>query len=153
MIAVEELLNIIRGEIGRALALHSRPKKAVVTAWDPDNHLAKVRPLPSDANDSEAPETGWIPVNNDAIGDGHGDLMAPWIGDQVTVGFQEGDPDSPEITGRIHSDEQKPPRLESGEGILKFGKGHTLFFDKEGNVHIKSAGGGKVLINGSGSTP
>ena len=142
---MDDLLNIVRREVFRVLATVQQGRSGEVTSYDPDKHAVKVRLQP------DGVITDWIPIETSHTGNGFGVLAAPQIGDQVKIGFQEGDLDTPRITGRIHSDEQKPPRLEAGEMLHKHASGSTVFFDKDGNVHIKSSG--NVFINGSGSTP
>lgn len=145
-VPMDELLNIIRREVHRTVqALVQRPRNGVVTSWDPKTHSAKVRLEP------DGVETGWIPVGNHHAGNGYGTLIGLEVGEQVEIGFQEGDISSPRITGRLHSDEDKPPEVQSGEMLFKHKSGSTVFFDKDGNVHIKSKG--NVFINGSGETP
>jgi len=142
---MDDLLNIVRREVYRALATVQQGRSGEVTSYDPDKHAVKVRLEP------EGVLTDWIPIEVQHTGDGFGIMSAPYIGDQVQIGFQEGDLDTPRIVGRIHSDKQKPPRLKSGEMLMKHKSGSTVFFDESGNVHIKSQG--NVYINGSGSTP
>lgn len=140
-----DLWNLIRREIHRTIRAEiSRPSKGVVTGWDPDRHMAKVKLQPYDN------ETGWLPVNAHHIGNGYGVMVGLNIGDQVEVGYQEGDPNTPCILGRYHSDVDKPPRVESGEVLLKHQSGSTIFMDKNGNVHIKS--NGSLYVNGSEAT-
>ena len=147
--AFEGLINLMHREIQRSHSLHSKSVVAIVTGWNPDNHTAKVQLKPGTSDLPNGAETGWLPVAVDGMGDGHGDALALRIGDQVEVSFQEGDPDTPRITGRFHSDVQKPPRLEEGEMVRRHQSGAELRQDKNGNIWIKQ-GGSTVKIDSAG---
>ncbi len=51
----------------------------------------------------------WIRVSQPWAGAGWGGIMIPRIGEEVLVGFEEGDPDRPLITGRVYNAVQKVP--------------------------------------------
>jgi type VI secretion system secreted protein VgrG len=51
----------------------------------------------------------WIRVSHPWAGQGWGAVSIPRIGQEVIVGFLEGDPDQPIITGRVYNGEQMPP--------------------------------------------
>jgi len=51
----------------------------------------------------------WIRVSHPWAGKGWGAISNPRIGQEVIVGFLEGDPDQPIITGRVYNAEQMPP--------------------------------------------
>jgi phage baseplate assembly protein gpV len=140
----QELINLIRREAWRVVAMKSEPRYATVTAYDPDNHLVKAQIQP------EGHETAWMPIITDHIGNGFGVLMGPKIGDQIEVSFQEGDPSSPRMIGRVFSDKEKPPRVESGEILVKHELGGFLFFDKDGHLTIQDKAGSKIVFDGSG---
>lgn len=142
----DDLLNIVRREVHRVVqGLVQRPRIGTVTSWDPKTHSAKVMLMPENI------ETGWIPVSNHHAGNGYGVLIGLEIGEQVEIGFQEGDISSPRIMGRLHSDEDKPPEVKSGEVLIKHKSGSALFIDENGNIHLKSSG--NVYVNGSGEVP
>lgn len=142
---MEDLMNIIRREVHRVVAQWNKTLVGTVSSYDPDQHAAKVLLQP------EGIESGWIPIGTQHIGNGFGVMVGLEIGDQVEIGFQQGDQSAPRIIGRFHSEEEKPPRVEAGEVLLKHKSGSTIFFDKSGNVHIKS--NGSLYVNGSGETP
>jgi len=142
---IEHLMNVIRREVYRVMQTYSHSKIAEVTSWDPDNHMAKVKFKPRDN------ESGWLPVQAHHVGGGFGILVGLTAGDIVKVEPHNGDPNAMQITARYHHDKAKPPRVESGQMLLKHQSGSTIFFDNDGSVHIKSKG--NVFINGSGSTP
>jgi len=51
----------------------------------------------------------WIRVSSPWAGKGWGAIATPRIGQEVVVGFLEGDPDQPIIIGRVYNAEQLPP--------------------------------------------
>jgi hypothetical protein len=142
---IEHLLNVVRREVYRVMQTYSHGKIAEVTSYDPKTHMAKVKFKPRDN------ESGWLPIQTHHVGDGFGVLVGLSKGDIVKVEPHNGDPNAMQITTRYHHDKAKPPKVESGEMLMKDKNGTTIFFDKDGNLHIKSKG--NVFINGSGSTP
>ena len=51
----------------------------------------------------------WVRVSHPWAGKNFGIIDIPRIGQEVVVGFLEGDPDQPLITGRVYNAEQMPP--------------------------------------------
>ncbi|MGH9628372.1 MAG: type VI secretion system Vgr family protein [Bryobacteraceae bacterium] len=51
----------------------------------------------------------WVRVSHPWAGKNWGAIAIPRIGQEVIVGFLEGDPDQPIITGRVYNAEQMPP--------------------------------------------
>ena len=51
----------------------------------------------------------WVRVSSPWAGKNFGGISIPRIGQEVVVGFLEGDPDQPLITGRVYNAEQMPP--------------------------------------------
>ena len=51
----------------------------------------------------------WVRVSSPWAGKNFGVIQIPRIGQEVVVGFLEGDPDQPLVTGRVHNAEQMPP--------------------------------------------
>jgi len=129
-----ELTNLIRREVLRVLATQARPRVGMVTSYDPDLYAVKLMLKPEDV------ETGWIPLSTLHIGNGFGVAIGPEVGDQMEVAFQEGSMNSARILGRLFSDEEKPPRVEAGEALLRRKDGSRIFMDKQGHVRIASKG-------------
>jgi len=50
----------------------------------------------------------WVRVSQAWAGKGWGGMIIPRVGQEVIVGFLEGDPDQPIITGRVYNAEQMP---------------------------------------------
>jgi type VI secretion system secreted protein VgrG len=51
----------------------------------------------------------WVRVSHPWAGKNFGAIHIPRIGQEVVIGFLEGDPDQPLITGRVYNAEQMPP--------------------------------------------
>jgi type VI secretion system secreted protein VgrG len=51
----------------------------------------------------------WVRVGQMAAGKGFGAVSLPRIGQEVIVGFEEGDPDMPLIVGSVYNNENMPP--------------------------------------------
>ncbi|WP_051382432.1 hypothetical protein [Bradyrhizobium sp. Tv2a-2] len=93
-------------------------RHAIVTSYDPERYLAKVMYMP------EGQESGWLPIETGHIGSDYGFAVGlqpgdgKKSGDQVIVRFQEGDLESGKIVQRVHSDDDKPPTVQSGEMVM-----------------------------------
>lgn len=125
---MNDLLNLIQREIDRALTARHHERVGLVTSYDPTAHAAKVLLQP------EGFETGWLPIHGHHVGNGWGMVVGLQIHDQVRVSFQEGDLETGAITARIHSDDDKPPHVESGEILIKHQSGALVKLDKDGNL-------------------
>ena len=131
MIEIEHLLNIVRREAHRVVAQWARPRVGLVSAYDPEKHAVRVRLQPEDV------ETGWIPITEGHIGNGYGIAIGPNIGDQLEVQFQGSDPETARILGRLYSNEDRPPRVEAGEVLIRHQSGSRIFIDKNGVITIE----------------
>jgi uncharacterized protein involved in type VI secretion and phage assembly len=160
-----DLENLILSTVERVLAGRRSERHGLVTSYDPDKHLAKVAFMP------EGQESGWLPIETDHIGDGFGIAIGltpgdgKKTGDQVIVRYQEGDFESGKIAKVVHSDKEKPPRVESGEIVLftKFkksggvadggqgGTGQQIYFKKDGSITITDGNGGTWALDGKGN--
>lgn len=93
-------------------------RHAIVTSFDPERYLAKVMYMP------EGQTSGWLPIETAHIGADYGMAIGlqpgdgKTTGDQVIVRFQEGDLESGKIVQRVHSNDDKPPTVQSGEMVL-----------------------------------
>jgi len=127
-------------------------RHGIVTSYDPGRYLAKVTFMP------EGQESGWLPIETSHIGNDYGVAIGlqpgdgKKSGDQVIVRYQEGDLESGKIVQRVHSDDEKPPTVQSGEIVLwsKFKKstGHSSLGDDttdtgEGGDDDEVAAGGQ----------
>lgn len=93
-------------------------RHGIVTSYDPERYLAKVTFMP------EGQESGWLPIETGHIGNDYGVAIGlqpgdgKKSGDQVIVRYQEGDLESGKIVQRVHSDDEKPPTVQSGEIVI-----------------------------------
>lgn len=123
-----------------ALRLHQNdgstgPRTGTISSYDPGSHMVKVQIQP------EGFETGWIQLNALGVGSGWGVVSGPQVGDEVTVSFDNGDPNLGRITGRHFSDAAPPPAVPSGETWIVHKSGSLLKFHNDGSVEIEAAGG------------
>lgn len=160
--------NIILGVIERWHAGRYSERHGLVTSYDPEKHLAKVMFQP------EQQESGWLPIETGHIGAGYGIAIGlqpgdgKKTGDQVVVRFQEGDFEGGKIVQRVHSDDQKPPVVQSGEIVVwsrfqksdggpesaegaKGGLGQKFYFKNDGTLTITDGNGATTVYNGEGS--
>jgi phage baseplate assembly protein gpV len=85
----------------------------LVSSYDPDGYIAKVRVMPEDV------ESGWLPIAVGMAGQAWGAYFGPSIDDQVIVLFIQGDINSGVIIGALSSDQDPPPRIMPGEIHLR----------------------------------
>jgi phage baseplate assembly protein gpV len=143
--------NEILSVVERWWASRYSERHGLVTSYDPDKHLAKVTFQP------EGQESGWLPIETGHIGNGFGIAIGltpgdgKSTGDQVIVRYQEGDFESGKIVQRVHSDEDKPPRVESGEMVFWHEKGAKIFFAKDGSLTAQDGKGASIVFDGQGN--
>lgn len=143
--------NLILRTIERWWAGRYSEKHGLVTSYDPDKYLAKVTFQP------EGQESGWLPIETGHIGNGFGIAVGltpgdgKESGDQVIVRYQEGDVESGKIVQRVHSDKEKPPKVESGEMVQWHEKGAKIFFKKDGSITIEDGKGATIKLDGKGN--
>ncbi|MDZ5448964.1 phage baseplate assembly protein V [Labrys sp. ZIDIC5] len=131
---MSEFQDYLHREIDRHLARRSGIKAATITSYDPKRHAIKATIQP------DGFETGWFPHSVAHVGNGFGIVAGPTPGDQIMVGFIDGDLESPVNLGRVHSDKERPPVAESGEVVIQ-SKGVTIKIDKDGNIGITGGAG------------
>lgn len=112
----------------------SPPRTGTISSYDPGSHSVKVTIQP------DGFDTGWIQLNAIGVGKGWGVLTGPQIGDEVTVSFDQGDPNLGRITGRHFSSENPPPAVPSGETWIVHESGSLLKFNTDGTVTLHSVG-------------
>lgn len=129
---MDDLHNIVRRMVLQTLAQFSpQSRVGTVSSYDPDTHSVKVLLQP------EGKESNWIPIAVQHIGNGFGAIMCgPEIGDQMEVAFHQNDPTTARVIGRYHSDEDKPPRVESGEILIRDKHGNRVLMDKNKDMHV-----------------
>lgn len=115
---------------------------------DPDGEGRILVRLP--VIDPEA-EGVWARVSTLDAGDQRGSFFLPEIGDEVLVGFLNGDPRHPVVLGGLHSS-IKPPPLEASDDNHE--KGYTsrsgmklLFNDELASIHIETPNGNQMTLS------
>ncbi len=147
-----DIEDLVRRVVDQHLSRLPRDRAATITAYDPHRHAVKAQLQP------EQVETGWMPIGTAHVGNGFGIAIGPEIGDQIVVGFHEGDIEAPYMKARLHSDQERPPVAEAGEMVFQTASGVVIKADKDGAVTITlagknltiDAGGGDVHINSAG---
>lgn len=142
---MSDLANLIRREVERAISVRFTKRYGIVTSYDPDRHLAKATLQP------EGQELGWLTIRANHVGNGWGMVVGLTAGDQVTLEPQSADLNTFEITGVVHSDNDAPPRAESGEIVIRHQSGASVTFAKDKSVTIADGGGGSIRFDGAGS--
>lgn len=96
----------------------------------------------------------WIRVLTPSAGDGQGIQFLPEVGDQVLVGFEGGDAESPYVIGSLHHKGKKPSGDWASSGndikIIHTRGGHKITFkDKDGDesITIEDKEGNSILLD------
>jgi uncharacterized protein involved in type VI secretion and phage assembly len=123
----------------------------VVEALDDPESLNRVRVrLPWRADGGEGV---WARLSNLDAGDGYGSVFVPAKGQEVLVGFIDGDPSSPVVLGSLYNGIQKPPVTTDPDKnpvrVVVTPDGHELRFEDGDNaaVTLASAKATKVVLN------
>lgn len=169
--SIDAWLDVVRREAQHVADARERKSTLVATGYNPDTHSVKGILVPHGV------ETGWVPIATHGIGNGWGILVGPKVGDpqkldgdQFDVEFEFGDPNTPVARHRVFSNPDKPPRVESGEILIKHNslgnlyfkkdssvllqfkdKNTQLFFDTDGSAHLKQDSGSEVQLDTSGN--
>jgi phage baseplate assembly protein gpV len=148
---MDTLENMFMRCIERFMAGRFTERHGLVTSYDPEKHLAKVMLKPEDQ------ESGWLPIETGHIGAGYGIAtgLTPGdgkeTGDQVIVRHQEGDFEGGKIVQRVHSNMDKPPKVEAGETVVWTKGGQQMYFNKDGSARIIDGKGGSIRTDGKGN--
>lgn len=124
------LANAMRLQAQMASNTTAKPRKGIVSSYNPNTHSVKVRLQPDDD------ETGWLSLAAAAVGNGWGVIFAPAIGDQVDVHFEDGDAGSGFVCSRFFDDQDRPMPVPSGEFWLVHQSGSFLKFTSDGKVSL-----------------
>ena len=187
-------LDIARRHFQNQNTYRSGEMHGLVTSYDPKNHLAKVTLMPFGY------ETGWLPIHTSHIGETYGIAQGLQTGsgmggqggdssgggssggdsqgagsglqgDQVIVSYQEDDGDGGKIIGRIHSTQDKPLQVQSGEwarwNVFKKDSdagpdsaqsgqqnntGQKIFHKNDGGQYLEDGAGASSFRDGKGNT-
>ncbi len=132
-----KLQNLIRQEAMKALAAKKSGSLGVVTGYDKDNCIATVELYPAD-EDSDALQTGWIPVFSPMVGNGWGIFCPPNIGDVVEVNYQEGSQQNAYVGLRSFTNLSPPLPVPSGELWLVHQTGAAIKLTNDGILSLSS---------------
>jgi Rhs element Vgr protein len=93
----------------------------------------------------------WARLSTLDAGDQRGSFFLPEIGDEVLVGFLNGDPRDPVVLGGLHSS-AKPPPLEASDdnhekGYVSRSGIKLLFNDDLASIHIETPNGNLITLS------
>ncbi|WP_322044103.1 type VI secretion system tip protein VgrG [Paraburkholderia sp. J67] len=98
----------------------------------------------------------WARLGTPYASDGAGIQFMPEIGDEVMVGFVNGDPRFPVVLGSLYSSKHTPPytpdQPNTNKGIVTKGKLKITLQDADKIVTIETPGGQKVVLSDNGSS-
>jgi phage protein D len=121
----------------------------VVEALDDPESLNRVRvrlPWRGDGGDGV-----WARLANPDAGDGYGTVLVPDVGQEVLVGFVDGDPAVPVVLGSLHNGTQQPPVVVDAEKnavrALVTPDGHTLRMEDGVAVTLESGKGNSLVLS------
>lgn len=139
-----DITDLVRRESAHGHGARAHDRVGIVTSYNEDTHAVKVKIKPEDK------ETGWMPLGALHVGNGFGIAIGANVGDQLAIGFLDGDPNAPYVKARLYSDKQKPPKVKSGEMVLFHETGNKLYFDKDGAITLAHKSGGQLLWDKDG---
>lgn len=134
------------------MSLHSRiAGVATATVIDRDNSgQVKLNYAWLDASVA----SGWAPVAAPMAGDRRGLYMMPEIGDEVVVGFLQGDLDHPVVLGFMWNGVDLPPSDDARERMICSKNGHKIHFvdstpvnGDQGALIIEDAHGNTITLS------
>ncbi len=124
------LANAMRLQAQLASNTEAKPRKGIVSSYNPNTHSVKVRLQP------ENDEAGWLSLAAAAVGNDWGVIFAPSIGDQVDVHFEEGNANSGFVCSRFFDDQNRPMAVPSGEFWMVHKTGSFLKFTSDGKISL-----------------
>lgn len=123
--------NMMRLQAAMHAGRIGKPRFGTITSYDPDEHAIKVMIQPEEI------ETGWCTVLVALAGTGWGVYFGPAIGDQAVLLFQENDHEVGWCVGYLPNDEDRPPRVLSGEIFMIHKTGSYVKLKEDGKVYSK----------------
>ena len=135
--------NFVLSVMEQRLTERAPIRVGVVSEYDPTTHSVKLTIQP------QGYETGFIALGSNHIGNGWGIAVGPAVGDQFIVGHINGHSNVPVILGRLFSDQETPPTVQSGELVIKHASGSSIFLDKNGGATL-TANQGMTMSAGQG---
>jgi type VI secretion system secreted protein VgrG len=125
---------VVVGPPGEELYVDSHGRIKVQFHWDRDGQL-------------DEKSSCWIRVATPWGGKGWGAVSLPRIGNEVIVGFEEGDPDRPLVLGSVYNADQTPPFELPGAGIQMGMKSRSSPGGGGNNEFTMTDTKGKELLN------
>ena len=124
----------------------------IVSDRDPTLGRVKAR-IPSLDPDVE---TDWAPIASPMAGPGRGMYYMPELDDEVVIGFDRGQFDSPYVVGFLWNGKDAPPRTDATMRVIRSVNGHEIAIcdspisaGDRGYVQITDAHGNQIeLANG-----
>jgi uncharacterized protein involved in type VI secretion and phage assembly len=101
-------------------------------------------------------ESEWAHIASPMSGPSRGFFFSPEEGDEVLVGFDNGQVDHPYVIGFLYNGKQKPPETELKNRVILTPGGNTLRFeDKDGEtkVILKSKSGHQIILDDTNKPP
>lgn len=127
---------------------------ALVVANDDPQGIGRVRVrFPWQDSDTR---TGWVRTVAPYAGNGRGIAFLPEPGDEVLLGFEDGDPERAYVVGSLWNGKDRAPEgMATVKRIVTRSGNAVVLSDQEGEetVEIHSAGGKCLVRLGNGSTP
>lgn len=179
---MSDIESLVLSTVERWWAGRYSEKHGLVTSYDPKKHLAKVTFQPS------GQESGWLPIECHSIGNGFGIASGvnpgdgKTTGDQVVVRYDGNDVESGKVcSGRVFSDQDQPPHVESGELVIwtrfnksesgkanlgddsdqtgsendasgaQGGTGQQIYLKKDGTMTMTDGNGATIVWDGNGN--
>lgn len=131
---------VVTGPQDKELWTDAYGRVKVVFPWDRDN------PRHGEGGGADHTSSCWLRVVSPWAGSQYGAIHIPRVGQEVVVGFENGDPDRPLITGRVVNNANLPPwslpENQSLSGIRSkelYGAqhNHLVFDDTQGEVQTQ----------------
>lgn len=121
----------------------------VVEALDDPESLNRVRVrLPWRGADGDGV---WARLANADAGDGYGTVLVPDVGQEVLVGFVDGDPAVPVVLGSLHNGAQQPPEVadpdKNAVRAIVTPDGHTLRMEDAVAVTLSSGKENSLVLD------
>lgn len=114
---------------------------------DPANGLRICLELPFFASNEKV----WARLSTMYASSEHGTFFYPEIGDEVVVGFLQGDPSNPVVVGSVYSPKKKTPHTPDNGNTIKAivtkNKLRLTFEDQKKNIVIETPGGNKFTLS------
>jgi phage baseplate assembly protein gpV len=115
-------------------------KFGTVTAYDPNVYAVQVTFEPYDQ--SQIPETQWVPIVTGHAGLNRGIFTPPKVGDEAVVAFGDGAFQNGAVIGYMFNNEDRPVLVTSGNFLIQIGDGtdlSTISIGENGELTISSS--------------